>query len=169
LHFISLLLNTHCTDIILRDALDLTHRLEALQIDNSYSISTGDIESMYTNIDTEEILQAFDWIIVKDAAQQTPCIPKANTREFVRKCINFVCKNNYFTETTYRCFKQIFGIAMGSQLSKEAANLVAYWHESQRIPTPHQHLFRYVDDIIIITKNTHLNHPPLYPPHLKIM
>jgi len=52
---------------------------------------------MYTNIDTEEILQAFN-----------------------------VCKNNYFTKTTYGCFKQIFGIAIGSQLSKKAANLIAY-------------------------------------------
>ena len=109
---------------------------------------------MYTNIDTEKILQAFNWIIAKDAAQQTPCILKANTREFIHKCINFVCKNNYFTETTYGRFKQIFGIAMGSQLSKKAANLIAYWHKSQCIPTPHQHFFRYMDNIIIIAKDT---------------
>jgi hypothetical protein len=114
-HYISLLLDTHCADYILHDSLDLTNRLEAANLDINWSFCSADVESMYTNIDSKEIMEALDYILAIDLNYHTPVLGlNYNLHIFIKMCTKFTCDNTYFTETTYGCFRQIFGIAMSS-------------------------------------------------------
>ncbi len=79
--------------------------------------------------------------------------------------------SNYFTETTFGCFLQVFGIAMGSNLSKAAANLAAWFFETKTLATLDvTKLFysRYVVDIFWLGLGL-LPPVSLYPPNLKII
>ena len=60
------MLETHCADIIIRNALDLTIRLEEVGINATYSFASADISTMYTNIDLNEIAEALDFILEYD-------------------------------------------------------------------------------------------------------
>jgi hypothetical protein len=81
---------------------------------------------MYTNIDTKEIIEALDYILALDLTHHTSVVGlNMNLHIFIKMCIKFTCENTFFTETTYSCFYQVFRIAMSSQLSKKAANLIA--------------------------------------------
>ena len=77
---------------------------------------------MYTNIDLNEIAEALDFILEYDLQSPNKVINKPSLRAFLHMCVEFVTQNNFFTETTYGCYHQTSGIAMGSQLSKEPEN-----------------------------------------------
>jgi hypothetical protein len=126
--------------------INIIQELNGNQLDYStYTLSTGDLENMYTNIDTDTILQ-----ILSTPHYQLPNKPIfLNLLRHILKYTTFIALNKIYLQKR--------GLPMGSCLSGTLANIFLDAFERRIIPkyehnTTYQ---RYIDDILIISQNQH--------------
>jgi len=155
-------------DYILRDSLNLIRLLENSIFLKDIIFVTGDVESLYTNINNEQGLKALN------SALNTYCFRKYQNHEhrdriskyfisFVMTATQFVLDNNYFTieklvngikETSL--YLQINGTAMGTNLAPAYANIFLAIKEKAWMKRYQSKIFLYrrlLDDILVIFKS----------------
>jgi hypothetical protein len=129
-----------------KDSKHLVDILQEVEADADDIMTSFDVESLFTNVPTEETLDILKEKLDKDEtlSSRTP-IPKDSVMALTKLCIT----------TTYFQYKDAFyqqksGMAMGSPLSPLMANLFMEWFEQRAIDTalskPKMWL-RYVDDV----------------------
>jgi hypothetical protein len=138
----------YCTNVI-KDSKDLINIIENTSIKQNAYLITGDITSLYTNIDTNKGIRITSTFIRK-------YIKDTQTQNLMIKMLEFVLYNNYFIYNM-EWYHQISGTAMGTQMAPKYANIYLQFHENilfnkrekeqQKLPKLYK---RYLDDILII-------------------
>lgn len=132
---------------VVTGTLDTIHKLEELRvIDEDIMIISADAESLYTNIDVHAGLRHIKNLLT---LEQFP----VEKIYFIVETLQWIFNNNYFTFRR-RKYRQINGIAMGTNCAPTFANLVLVQLERNSIiknPSIINYL-RFVDDTWIICK-----------------
>ena len=134
-----------------------------------YTLVTGDVREMYTNIPIESALK-----ICKIALRQIDL--EGNSLEGIFALLEYTLTNNFF-EFEGKVFWQHDGIAMGTSCAPSVANLYLAAYESQMLNNAIAEglIFygRYIDDIFLIFKgsieDTRGFLKTLEPPNLEIL
>ena len=129
----------------LRNTTDFLSKLRTAKVTPDTLLVTLDVESMYTNIDNNQGLEA-----VKIAFEANPN-PKRSDKHIL-ELLELSLRNNDF-EFNNETFLQISGTAMGKKFAPSYANIfMAHW-ESTALARCYQKpsmYFRYLDDIWIL-------------------
>lgn len=131
---------THTSYI--KDTYDFVARIKTLHIPQDAILFTMDVDSLYTNIDTREGIQAVKNIFRKHPDKKRP------EKELLQLLEINLTRNDF--EFNGEFFLQTKGTAMGKKFAPAYANIfMAEWETSalafcQKKPT---HYFRYLDDI----------------------
>ena len=131
---------------VLRDSGELIQLLENTVLpDGDCFLVTGDVASLYPNVDTKKALIALDLLLREAGAPETPLLIQL---------ARLVFENNYLSsEFCPDIFHQKFGIAMGTPFSVTVANAFMYHHEKDIVDHYSQYLIlykRFIDDIFAI-------------------
>ena len=109
-------------DTYIRDTPDFIRQIEGLRVPPGAFLVSYDIESMYSNLPHEEIKQA-----VKEALPNkvytAPLAPV--DRQYIISLLDIILKNNVF-EFNGDMYRQKVGVAMGSKMSPEAADITMH-------------------------------------------
>jgi hypothetical protein len=132
---------------VLRDTQDLLARLHAVDLgpDTPVTLSTADVESLYTNIPIDDAIVAVYVTIA-------PLFDPHDAQDFMR-ALELVLRNNYISFDG-RIYYQKRGLAMGTPLAPPVANTFMAWLE-KRMFTLHPQIkpliyVRYLDDIFVV-------------------
>uniref|UniRef100_A0A1A8RNC6 Reverse transcriptase domain-containing protein n=1 Tax=Nothobranchius rachovii TaxID=451742 RepID=A0A1A8RNC6_9TELE len=139
-YFLNPLSITHPSYV--KDTYDFIQKMETLTVPESSFLFTMDVESLYTNIETDKGMAA-----IQKAFQDHPD-PKRPDKEILELLhINLTCNDFNFNEHT---FLQIKGTAMGKRFSPAYANIyMADWEQTafdKCTKKPLMYL-RFLDDI----------------------
>lgn len=129
-------------DSYIKDTQDFLQKITALHLEPNCMLFTADVESLYTNIETEKGLQAITECL---QANPDPLRPDSDIMELLR--INLECNDFCFNDKWYL---QIKGTAMGKRFSPAYANIyMAKWEKDafQKCNKLPQAYYRYLDDI----------------------
>lgn len=133
----------------IKDTPDFLNKIRNTKPPNNCLLITLDVESLYTNIDNNQGLQAISEIL-RDNPQ--PNRPDTEFLELIEICLN----NNDF-HFNGQWFLQIYGTSMGKKFSPHYADIFMAHFENRALSKchkpPHTY-FRYLDDIFIIWTHT---------------
>jgi len=133
-------------DHILKNSVQVINELEASTFPSNSILVTADVSSLYPSIPIDESISVIlDFIRNYNDPKYPPIIVIENILSFVLKynCFNFA---DLF-------FLQVRGIAMGTKMAPNYANLfMAYFEDKFIFNYPSQPVYyrRYIDDILII-------------------
>lgn len=139
-HFLNPLSTTHPSYI--KDTYHFVEIIKRLRIPDNSILFTIDIDSLYTNIDIKEGMQA-----VKNSFRKHP--DKKRPEKELLQLLEINLTQNDF-EFNGEFFLQIKGTAMGKKFAPAYANIfMAEWEESvlKICPKKPLHYYRYLDDI----------------------
>ena len=126
-----------------------------IKLDQDDHLASLDIQDLYTNIPvTKAIDIALERLIESKKLDTLPF-----TKTDVKNLLNVCLKNSYF-QFNDKFYKQKTGLPMGNTLSPILADIYMDDYQKQhlqKVNTPNK-IWRYVDDILIITK---MNEPEL--------
>ena len=131
----------------------LAQDLKQLKLNNNHRLITFDIKDLYVNIPTTETLNI--------AKSMLDTQNNHNTTQQILQLLHTTLQQNYFTFDNI-IYEPTTGIAMGSPLSNDIAEIFLQYHEQSQL----KHLMenrtieyytRYVDDIFIIYNTEHTN------------
>jgi hypothetical protein len=115
-----------------------------LSIISSPTMTTIDVESLFTRIKQEVLLNIINSFLIKQNTDD-------KEREQFMKYLNVIVKFNTFQVNDYFCLQKI-GLPMGGVLSGCLANIYLGYMEKECIGNPNLLLYnRYMDDILIIS------------------
>ena len=148
--FIDFWLQPHVKTLnsFLRDSSQFIIEVENLNIPVNSLLVTIDVTSLYTNIPHNEGIKACHEAFLKLENQNIQQPPA----EILTDLIEIVLKNNTF-EFNGKCYKQLFGTAMGTKLAPAYANTFLGNLEDKFLKNePHKPLYyrRFIDDIFMI-------------------
>lgn len=126
----------------LKDTYDFIGKIRSLSIPLNSFLFTMDIDSLYTNIDISEGIQAVKNIFIKYPDSKRP------EKELLQLLRINLTRNDF--EFNNKFFLQIKGTAMGKKFAPAYANIfMAEWEESALCTCPIKPLYyyRYLDDI----------------------
>jgi len=131
----------------------LVRELKDFALDPSYTLVSLDVASLFTNVPIELAMKSIErrW----SSISQNTLIPL----EDFKVAVSFVLNSTFFTFNG-TCYKQIFGMPMGSPLSPVIADLVLQDLELVAIDNltfPIPFYYRYVDDIILAAPSNALD------------
>ncbi|XP_061915846.1 uncharacterized protein LOC133658165 [Entelurus aequoreus] len=139
-HFLTPLSVLH--DSYLRDTYDFIDKIKSVNIPPDAILFTIDIDSLYTNIDIDEGIQAVKNVFYKYRDVSRP-------EKEILQLLEINLRRNDF-EFDGRFYLQIKGTAMGKKFAPAYANIfMAEWETSALAACPKRPLyyFRYLDDI----------------------
>ena len=157
---------------ILKDTNTLINYLKELKFDQPYSIITGDVTSLYTNIPIELGIQHLHSLIIKYKREVSKLTFECSAK-IITTLTRFIMNNNIF-KYQLQTIQQIKGVAMGTNMAPEFASLFLIYYELDIIDTLHAagiYYYRYIDDIIIIhptTTNPIITLQEIFNPPLEI-
>lgn len=112
-------------------------------------MATGDVASLYTNINHEGALNAVKW-----ALEREDSVDEGFTI-FLLKCLDFCLRHNFFWYDS-KIYLQRKGVAMGAKFAPIVANLyMAKWEEEGILSNNCGSILlykRFIDDLLIIWK-----------------
>ena len=129
--------NTH----ILKDTLTLVKQIHQLEIPSNSTLISMDFESLFTNIPIEDSINTIRIFLLESGVD-------INIINFICDSAQLVFNNNIFISEDNRYFRQIRGLAMGSQTVPKWANLYLYQKEKEYISKCGQMIYftRLIDD-----------------------
>lgn len=128
----------------IKDTSDFISKIKALQIPENALLITLDVDSMYTNINTRDGMQAF--------TEAFGDLEHFSYYPYVKELLELCLENNDF-EFNGNTFLQKSGISMGIKFAPSFANIfMAKWEREALDKYPHQpYLYlRFLDDIFLI-------------------
>jgi len=140
---------------VIRDTKTLINKLDNLPTNlHATHIITGDIESMYTNIDIDKGMDFINHFL--------PNTMNDSEKEIFLDILYWVMRNNYFSFDG-AIYHQINGTAMGTPCAPSFANCYMSYIEyigRDWVENPEYILFygRYLDDLLLIVRD-HTNNP----------
>ena len=155
----------------LRDSSQFITEIEQLVIPPHSLLVTIDVTSLYTNIPHKEGIKSCHNAFIK-LESTNPQQPPAET---LTNLLEIVLKNNVF-EFNGKCYKQLFGTAMGSKTAPSYANTFLGNLENKFLNTePLKPIYyrRYIDDIFMVFPHSpeeldlFMNHMNLLHPSMK--
>lgn len=142
-------------EFILSDMYSLLPDLDNMSFADSDEVYlvTGDVSSLYTNVDVKAALEAFEYYLEGEGPNQ---YFRTVSKFAIRAMLKRVLENNFF-KFLDGIYHQIDGIAMGTPLAPPLANLYMAFLETrlqrmlaqQMIPWPRLYK-RYIDDIFMV-------------------
>ena len=132
----------------IEDTTDVLNKISVLTNLQNHFLVTMDVESLYTNIDHNDGLEAMRFFLAdRDALPPT---------DFIVELTDWIIHNNVFVFTD-NIYKQCIGVPMGSCFSPNYACLyLGYW-EKRFVLNPVNPFFhcitwygRYIDDLLLI-------------------
>jgi hypothetical protein len=134
----------------IKDSADLIRQCEDLHIDSSCHAYSCDFSALYTNIPSNECLI----LITQFLKKQLHLFPKDFDLIAIHNILKLVLFNNIFSSNN-KFYIQIKGISMGIICGPTIANLYLSILEKQLLVIEKPLIYkRYIDDILIITKNS---------------
>lgn len=133
----------------LKDTYDFVHKIRDKQIPKTAILVTGDVTSLYTNMNIDRMLQ-----VTKSAFQKFPDASRPD--DHILELLNHILHNNDF-QFNEETFLQICGTAMGKACSPQLADLYLEWFDEQARNGFHVKpflYFRYLDDVFMIWTGT---------------
>lgn len=126
----------------IKDTYDFVNKIKLLHIPADAFLFTMDVDSLYTNINTDQGMEA-----VKNTFQLYPD-SKRPDKEILQLLYLNLTRNDFEFDDKY--FLQISGTAMGKKFAPSFANIfMAQWEQSalSQAPIKPLHYYRYLDDI----------------------
>ena len=165
-HFLQPLV-THVAKRVLRDTTHMINIMETTHVPPDCTLFTADVVSLYTNIPVEGCVEAIKYWLNKAATTGDiqrvhwwhEALDMDSMTAFLVDLTKLVFNFNYFTtgnaDGRATIFRQIVGMAMGTQFAPVGANLYMAWVEDTQfhIPThlqPNGDLimwYRFIDDV----------------------
>ena len=135
------------------NSFELVQKLKNVNVPDNFVLASLDVVSLFTNIPKEAAISAVNsrW----EEIRRTVSMPWNNFEEGLRLCLDSTDFN--FNGTTYF---QKRGLPMGSPFSPVLADIVMDDLEKDRLLNLDFEVpvyFRYVDDIFIVVRNTHID------------
>jgi hypothetical protein len=120
-----------------------------LDIDQNERLASLDIQDLYTNIPVKEAVE----ITIKKLIELDMIKNSLMTKKDIKDLLNISLKNSYF-QFNGKYYKQKKGLPMGNTLSPILADIYMdqYLSEHLQQVNINKKIWRYVDDILIITK-----------------
>ena len=146
-HFLNPLSIKH--DSYIKDTYDFVNKIKAITVPQDAFLFSIDIDSLYTNIETEAGLQA-----VKEVFNKYPDTKRPDTELLELLHLNLT-KNDF--EFNNKCYLQTKGTAMGKKFAPSYANIyMALWEETalKKCRLKPTHYYRFLDDIFGVWKYT---------------
>ena len=135
-------------DTVLTDTNALIQLLQGLEFEEDYtvSLSTADVESLYTSIPIPDALEAV-------GERLRACGVDETFLRITLQATEHVLRLNYF-EFNGNVYKQVKGLAMGTPLAPPVANLFLASKEARlmREVSPPLLYARFLDDILVVQK-----------------
>lgn len=132
---------------VLRDTRDLVARLSVVNLDptREISLSTADVESLYTNIPIDGAIRALETTLMFGLRQQD--------RRDIVDAVEYVLRHNYIAFDG-KVYHQVRGLAMGTPLAPPLANIfmarleeITFLYHIRIRPLLY---VRYLDDIFVV-------------------
>jgi len=167
--FIQKLLKKFGANTIITNSTQVITKITSIQANSDTWMYSGDISEMYTNLKLSDCKTALNWFLMRDR-NDNPVIPPSY-HQFLSDLLEIVLENNFFSEPTLGLFRQINGIAMGSNCSAALANLTILHSEFKHMlydTTRPMFYGRYIDDVLVIQNGTSIWRPPI-PSYLKVI
>ena len=139
-HYLNPISNKHNSYI--KDTYDFVSKIKQLAIPSTAYLFTMDIDSLYTNIDTQAGKKAIISYFQKYRDKKRP------DKELLQLLDINLTRNDFEFNSEY--FLQVKGTAMGKKFAPAYANIfMAVWEEKALASCPKRplHYFRYLDDI----------------------
>ena len=146
-------------------------------IKNSYTLITSikNFKNQYQHINTYDFKDLFNNICIDDLNkvilnlfnQVNSAHPLDFNKGQFKSLLNFVT-NNCFLYQNNTIYKQIKGVPQGSPSSSQLANMFLSNFETVENIEDNMLLYRYIDDIIIFSKNP-IDTPSFYPNYLELI
>ena len=114
----------------LKDTYDFVNKIRFQQIPHNALLVTGDVTSLYTNMNLDRILT-----VVQDILQEHPDINRPD--EYILRLLDFTLRHNDF-EFNGEFFLQTCGTAMGKSYAPSVANIICGTLIKLLPPTSHQ-------------------------------
>ena len=132
-----------------KDTYDFIDKIRGCKINVNHLLVTGDISSLYTNMNLDRILQ-----VVKESFGKVPDSDRPDNE--ILDLLNLTLRNNDF-EFDGKFYLQIHGTAMGKKYAPSLANLYLQYFDHMattgfRIKPLNYH--RFLDDIIFVWPGT---------------
>jgi len=136
-----------------KKSITLAHELKQLKINTNHKLVTYDIKDLYVNIPTKETLEITQSLL--EAKNDN------KSSQQILQLLNTILNQNYFMFDN-KIFQPSLGIAMGSPLSNDIAEIFLHHHEQKILKHLLEHnsiiyYTRYVDDLFIIYNSKHTN------------
>lgn len=129
-------------DSYIKDTYDFIQKIRAIEIPTNSLLFTMDVDSLYTNIDTQEGIQAVRDIFLKHRDLKRP------DKELLQLLEINLTRNDFEFDGQY--FLQTKGTAMGKKFAPAYADIfMAAWETTalQKCPKKPLYYYRYLDDI----------------------
>lgn len=133
----------------LKDTYDFVNKIRSTEIADSHLLVTGDITSLYTNMNIDRILRTVEQAFEQYPDNSRPSIEILNLLEITLKGNDFTFNNEYYLQTC--------GTAMGKKYAPALANIYLQYFDFMAMngfrikPTFYK---RYLDDLIMIWPGT---------------
>ena len=143
-------INTYAAsqDTVLTDTNALIELLRGMELseDDNITLSTADVESLYTSIPIPGALRAVE-------ERLRACGVDESSLRITIDAVEYVLRNNFF-ECNGKVYHQRKGLAMGTPLAPPVANLFLASHEAHlmSVVTPPLLYVRFLDDILVVQK-----------------
>ncbi len=138
-------------DCIIKDTFDFVNRVSKLKTNTTERIVIFDVESLFTNIPTEETINIILNRVYKDYDTFY-----GMKRETLRRLLTYCTQEAHF-KFNNKFYEQIDGVAMGSPLGPLFANIFMDEFENSHMEILKelgiQTWMRYVDDVFAVIKN----------------
>ena len=145
--FIDYYINKFSTKLnsYIANSYDFVNKIKGIVIENTDILVTGDVNSLYTNMNLNRTLAVVKRIFKKFPVKERP-------DDLLLNLLEFTLKNNDF-EYNGKFYLQIHGCAMGKKYSPGLANLYLESLDNFILKQGPKIYFRYLDDIFLIWNN----------------
>jgi len=146
----------------IKDAQNLIQLIYKIFVDESYELTTGDFESLYTMMDSEDAIER----LTQYYAKYIKYVDLSNYG--FNKILKLVFYNNIFCFNR-KYYIQTNGLSMGTSCGPTVANLYLYLLEMDWVELNKPLVYyRFIDDIFIIDKNLDKENLKEQFPNLKL-
>lgn len=135
----------------LRDSKQLINILEEIPQETNFILASIDVDSLYTNIRQDDVLEAMTWALKGSSELKDP------QHKFISEALALAMKSNYFWHNK-KYYRQHKGVVMCAKYAPSVANIfLSKWEQEEiygKSRTDIALYKRYIEDFIILWRGT---------------